>query len=227
MDERMENIMNTKVKPASRDQAVDFVGRVGTDTDWNAVNGDTLQRVLEMQRGRSSEFSKRLVAFINNECRFVIKSPSTVIIDRAKPFDPVRFCDVGWEVLSEDRRSLALTEIDFSHVSYEHCIEDGEETITGKEKLKRMKHAGFIRLDAKFAQALYEEPGQVLLRWLYDTFGITHMEFAGTELRGSEGNRCFLCLNRHDSSSWDQEYHWLEEDRDRISVSPVLAGAKT
>jgi len=42
-------------------------------------------------------------------------------------------------------------------------------------------------------------------------------------LRNSDGNRYFLYLNRNDDGSWNWNYHWLDNDRNRDNVSPLLA----
>ena len=44
-----------------------------------------------------------------------------------------------------------------------------------------------------------------------------------TLLRNSDGNRYFLYLNRNEDGSWDWNYNWLDNDRNRDNVSPLLA----
>jgi len=160
--------------------------------------------------------------FLESGCQFVIKGPGALIIDRTKPFDPAKFIGAGWEIVEEDKSALKLTTIDFSNIRFESGIKEGEQVIDGEEKLKRLKRLG-IRLDAKSGQTLYEEKGQVTLRWLYDTYGITWFELSGTVLRGQVGNRCFLDLNRLGGGSWCWSYRWLGRGRDRGGVSPLLA----
>lgn len=55
----------------------------------------------------------------------------------------------GWSVVAEeaDPRAAALTEVDFAMVNLGTRFKDGEFSITGEEKLRRMKEDGDVRLD--------------------------------------------------------------------------------
>ena len=123
----------------------------------------------------------------------------------------------------QEQRSLALTEIDFSKVRFVSGLKTGENYITGKQKLGRLKKAGAIRLDAKVGQALYEEKGQPTLRFIHEHFNISWFELAGTVLRSPHGDRYFLYLYRNDDGSWGWDYYWLDSDRGAGDVSPVVA----
>jgi hypothetical protein len=150
-------------------------------------------------------------------------SSSRPAIDRSKPFDAARFIGRGWSIFEEDKRALDFTVIDLSKVRFESGLKEGESSIKGEEKLKRLRDLPEIRLDAKIGQALYEEKGQATLRWLYDTRGARWFECAGTVLRRSVGDRFFLYLYRIDDGSWGWDYRWLDRDRGREGVSPLLA----
>src|ERR687895_90509 len=154
-------------------------------------------------------------------------------IDRATPFNPTAFTGEGWSIWrgpingnglkgveEQDRRSLKLTEVDFSRVSFETCLEEGETRITGEEKLRRHESAGHICLDAKVGQTLFEEEGHKTLNWLKDR-GITWMEFPGTILRSRGGSRCVLALY-WGGSGWHWDVFWLENDRNAHRPSAVL-----
>jgi hypothetical protein len=154
-------------------------------------------------------------------------------IGRATPFNPTAFIGEGWSIWrgpingnrlkgaeEQDRRSHKLTEVDFSRVSFETCLEEGETRITGEEKLKRHESAGHICLDAKVGQALFEEEGHKTLNWLKDR-GITWMEFPGTILRSPGGSRCVLALY-WGGSGWHWDVFWLVYDWDAHRPSAVL-----
>ena len=166
---------------------------------------------------------RKVRQFWQNGCNLIIKGPATLIVDRTKPFDTVAFIGAGWNVIEEEKAALKLTEVDFSKVCFENGLKEDESSVTGEDKLKRLKRLSGIRLDAKYGQALYEEKGQATLRFLHDTFGLTWMEFAGTVLRNSGGDRFFLCLYRKDDGSWGWDFGWLGLDRHRGYVSPLLA----
>lgn len=154
-------------------------------------------------------------------------------IDRATPFNPTAFIGAGWSIWrgpingnglkgaeEQDRRSLKLTEVDFSRVSFETCLEGSETRITGEEKLRRHESAGHICLDAKVGQALFEEEGHKTLNWLKDR-GITRMEFPGTILRGPYGFRYVLYLYWH-AGRWYWHDDWLGHGRNAHRPSAVL-----
>lgn len=222
------------MKSASPEQSRELIARFSTDTNWGAVHHDPLQSdVIQLSR---DELGRRFTAFLNNGCQLVIKGPSALVIDRTRLFDPAKFIGKGSSIWrgsadsnglegeeDQDSRSLALTEIDFSKVAFEHFLKEGESSITGEGKLIRMKADPCIRYDAKVGQALFEEKGQATLRWLYDTYGITWFELAGTVLRGSGGGRYFLYLDRDVGGSWNWDYRWLGCGRSAGGVSPVSA----
>ena len=79
-----------------------------------------------------------------------------VTIDRSRPFNPAEFIGPGWTTEEQDEGSLLLTEIDLTKVRLETCLNSGEQYIKGEEKLRRLKLAGHIRLDAKVFQTLWE-----------------------------------------------------------------------
>lgn len=145
-------------------------------------------------------------------------------INRIKPFDPKTFIEETWSIESQDEKALALTDIDWSKVTFEHGLEKNESYITGEEKLKRLQKKGTL-LDAAVAQQLYEEDGQKTLKGLYAEKQIRWIEFAGTVLRYSDGSRCFLYLRRDGDGSWRWNYRWLDFDRYRGDVSPLLASS--
>ncbi len=212
-------------KAVSRDLAVALSLRLGANIDWGQFDPDVLQSgVVDLS---PAELGKRMTAFLKNDCRLQIKGPSALMIDRTKPFDPEKFIGSGWTMGEQDERALFLTEIDFSNVRFESGLRDGESTITGVEKLARLTQGGLIRPDAKTGQALHEEKGQATLRFLYDTYRISWMEFAGSVLRRPGGYSGFLYLCRDDDGSWAWDYYWLDYGRGARSVSPLLASPLT
>ena len=221
------------MKTATEGQQKDFVVRV-LNLDRAKLDGEAYQRGTE---GFSNEeVEMRLAAFVNNGLSFVMKGPGLLIIDRTKPFNPAAFIGNGWAIWrgpkdgnglageeAQDTVSLKLTEIDFAEALFTACLKDGEATVTGEEKIIRHGVAGHTRLDAKIGQSLFEEKGQATLEWLYKTFGITWFELPGTVLRGSVGDRYFLCLYRDNDGRWYWLYYWLGSNRSARDPSAVLA----
>ncbi len=206
------------------DQSQAIMAILGSNVPWSEIDFETAQlqeRVIRDPKAAGARFA----AFVRNGCQFEVRGPSVLSIDRSQPFSPEKFIGRGWSTLEEDKRALLLTSIDFSIAAFENVLAEGETTITGEEKLVRLMSGGKICLDAKVGQALLEENGQATLRFLYDNYGISWMEFAGTVLRGSEGSRFFLCLLRSDGGSWLWHYRWLGRDRFAENVSPLIASA--
>jgi len=151
-------------------------------------------------------------------------------INRDQPFDPAKFIgEEGWTIEEQDKRSLALRQLDLTKVRLEHMlreretdptggtIREGETFIKGEEKLKRLKEAGHIRLDAKVFQTLWENQAFIPESWK----GKVSVYFDGTVLRtpadpvghrpvwGPFGHRCVLCLSWR-AGQWHWAYVWLE-----------------
>jgi len=145
-------------------------------------------------------------------------------IIRAVPFDPAKFIDKGYTIWrgpsdgyglegeeEQDARSLVLKEVELSKLLFETCLQKGESLIKGKEKLKRLKSAGRIRLDARFGAALYKEPGYRTLEWLRANRGIAWVDFPGTTIRVPFGHQYVLDLY-FGGSGWYWYVRWLEND---------------
>ncbi|MDO8566544.1 MAG: hypothetical protein Q7R58_00125 [bacterium] len=154
---------------------------------------------------------------------------------RAMPFDPTnrRMSSDGVRIWrgprdgdgledepEQDTRSLALTEVDFGKVLFEHCLEGWEEAIRGEDKLARHLKTGRVRLDAQIGQYLLEEKGQATLKWLYDNIGIDWFELPGTVLRHRNSSRFLFCLHRT-KDGWDSDYSFLDGVRQRQDVSAM------
>ncbi|MFA5889160.1 MAG: hypothetical protein WCW47_02870 [Candidatus Paceibacterota bacterium] len=68
----------------SRGQALQISARVGTQVNWDELDGGSLQNeVIELT---PEEFGKRFTAFLKNGARLIV-SAFRVIIDRPKSFD--------------------------------------------------------------------------------------------------------------------------------------------
>ena len=218
MVQRMEDVMKT----VSRDQMGELGARFLTDTDWGVVDHDTTQGVIELPRG---ELGRRFTAFARNGFQLIIKGPSSLVIDRAQIPPVEKFIGKDWESIERNAQALALKEVDFSKAIFGCPLREDEKYITGDVKLEREKEEDdkFLRLDSGVGIALHQEPNQVTLRFLHDTFGMTWMEFTGDVLRSPRGGRDFLCLCRFDGGSWFWLCHWLSRAREATRVSVRLA----
>lgn len=141
--------------------------------------------------------------------KFARKKPCWIPhLIRPTDFNPAKFVGLGfgweWGEMDADPNALALSEVDFSRVFFETCLNEGELSITGKEKLRRLKSADNIRLDPRFGVALFQEKGQKMLERLFkEQRGITYIDFFGRILLDQYKFRHIFFLHRLDC-----KWHW-------------------
>lgn len=85
-----------------------------------------------------------------------LKLAPIIGINRSAPFNPEKFFEKGWVIEEQDERALKLTVLDFAKVRLETTLKSDESSVNGEEKLRRLKEANLIRLDAKVLQILWE-----------------------------------------------------------------------
>jgi hypothetical protein len=143
-------------------------------------------------------------------------------VDRTFPFNPIMFIGPDWSISTEDKHSLALTEIEPSSIIFKTMLQGGEQTIAGGEKYQRLTVSNYIRLDAKIFQALWENQHFIPKSWKEKVDGgICYIFFDGTVLQGPDGRRYTLCLYWYDHE-WNWDYSWLGCDGGDDSPSAVL-----
>lgn len=119
-----------------------------------------------------------------------------------KPFDPATFIGNGWTIDERIGQRSGDT-LDTGRIDCKVYLKPGESSIDGEECQRRIKASpNDPQLDEQDFLALYEEEGQLTLRWLYDTKGITWLSCWGVILRHPYGPRYVLYLDRHDDGSW-------------------------
>ena len=222
------------MKEVTRGQALEVSARVATQTNWDMVDGDKLQRgVIGLS---SEEFGRRFTAFMRNDCQLIVGEPKVIPIDRSVPFNPTEFIGVGWTIWrgpadgdglsgdeEQDTRSLALTQIDLSAIVLKSTLKPGETVIKGEEKLKRLKVSGEIRLDAGAFKALWDNREILPARFKEKTNGnTTYIYCDGTVLRSPRGRRCVLCFC-FNGGAWNGDCGWLGHDWNVNGPSAVLA----
>lgn len=126
-----------------------------------------------------------------------------------------------------DPRNVDIKEIDWVQVMRETCLKSGETSIKGEEKLRRLKELGHIRLGGSAFLALWRDyqvnKEKSVLEWLYNTFGVTYLDFFGLVLRSPYSFRCVLYLYRRDDGQWDWDTDWLGLDWRARHFSALLA----
>ena len=178
---------------------------VGGEVVWDVVPCETAQNVLKADKKWLAE---QFVKFLANGFRFVLGGLKVA----CAPFDPAGFIGKGWAFWKgpkdgkglegeeeRDKTALALVEVDFD-ADYLTCLEEGESSITGEEKLIRLRKLGrplyglaqFMGLWLDYQ--LCRDKSQSKLELLYQQKGITWIDFFGDILRYPNGNRCVWWL---------------------------------
>jgi hypothetical protein len=137
-------------------------------------------------------------------------SQSILRIDRSTPFDPKTFIGDGWSIEEQDKRAIALTEIELTKVMFDSTLKKREKSIQGEKMFKRLKEkTNRILLDAGIFKTLWENQILIPEKWKEKTNGNTTLIFfSGTVLRDSFGNRYVPCLY-WDDRKWCSIYCWL------------------
>lgn len=168
-------------------------------------------------------------------------NPQTISINRSK-FNLAEFIGKDWKVWRGpvngcglngdediDSRSLVLTEINADSLLFESCLQEGEQRITGEEKLKRLKAANLVRLGGNAFLGLWRDyeanKENSVLEYLYRTRKITYLDFFGLILRSPDSDRCVLYLYRDSDGAWTWYYFWLGCGWDAGARSAVLASS--
>ncbi len=209
-------------KSVTIDQSHSVIAILATNVEWETLDVDILQKEII---NKPREAGKQFTAFLKNGAKLIIGESKIVKIDRSKPFDPVSFIGKGWNIEEQDERSLALTELDLTKVQFKTILKDNEKIVEGEKKLRRLKEAGYIRLDARIFQTLWENQYLIPEKWKEKTEdNIIFIYFDGTILRCPSGSRCVLSLCWLDGE-WDWGYSWLEGDWRVGGPSAVLASS--
>lgn len=198
---------------SDRNQMMAAVAAILQVVDWNKVE---LQDLIEAANG--GKLGPALTKWLGDKGWF--PRPPPLVIDRS--ISPV--CRLGpeWSVWlgpadgnglegepDVDPRAGAVTTFDVSKVRFLSGLVEGESSITGEERLKRLRIGTDIQIDAQTFWALYTEKGQVTLRWLHDFYGVNWIEELGTILRCPDGRRYSLVLDSFYDGSWDWGFRQL------------------
>ena len=134
-------------------------------------------------------------------------------IDRFQPFDLANLCcGEGYYTVADnetDLRSTALKNLDLTKVRFVTMLKDGELCIKGEEKLKRLKSAGHIRLDASIFWTLWMNEHLIPESWKKKASkkrATRFIRFDGTIFLDQNGLCHVPCLYYEHS-----EWHWCTD----------------
>lgn len=214
-------------KPITIGQSHNLVSVLVNNVDWNELDSDVAQRIIENPKDSGARFT----AFLKNGGRAITSPGGILPVDRSKSFNSVKFIGMGWSIWKgpadgdglsgaeeQDERSLALTEVDLAKVRLESYLGHLGGYITGKVALARAKEMKHVCLDAKVSHALWENQHLIPESWKEKAY----IFFDGTVLRSPHGTRCVLFLYWR-GGQWDWLCSWLVSGRDVEGPSAVLA----
>lgn len=196
-------------------------------TEWESVSPEVVLRLVD---GDHRELGRQFAEFIKNGGRVNVGERNAVSISRPMQFDlttlPGR---EGWQIVDEetDQRSVELETLSPSMVRLETMLKTGEPSITGEERLKRIKEAGHVRLDLGVFLAFWNNQELIPENWKENADGTDcFIYFDGTVLLSPLGERYVFCMYRH-NSVWNQTLDCLAVDQCQDSVSAILVPRKT
>ncbi|MDP3900455.1 MAG: hypothetical protein Q8Q23_05230 [bacterium] len=211
-------------------QARSLIASFTIDTPWDEILVD-IQPFIELtpsQRGQA------FADFVRNGCRLDIGDVQSII---TKPFNPAEFLGEGWTVWKGpadgdglsgeediDPRSLALVKIEVSQFLFETCLQASAGSITGEEKLHRLKaKSDFVRFGANVFLGLWTDyqanKKNSVLERLYKERKVTYLDFPGTVLRNPDGIRRVPYLFRRGVGQWGWDCFWLGDGWGAASLS--------
>lgn len=216
----MASTMSPSVKTITDGQIVKLNDQIRDKLRKSGLPSEASQHIIE-QHGEAianrvvDDFRERLEAYQRANVPHILVR---------KRFDPVKFIGKGWTI-DEQLSKRSGSNLDAGKIVRKDYLKNGESSINGEERCRRIKaNPAEIQLDGEDFLALYEEKGQLTLRWLYETQGITWLSFWGIILQSPFGYRGVLCLFRRGGGSWCWHYRWVGNDNwDASNPSAVLA----
>ncbi len=170
------------------------------NVDMEAISPKELDIIIQHSREAGDHFTH----FLKTVGKLIVEEKTAmniIRINRKILFDPVQFMQhQGLEIEEQDERSIMLEEIDLSKITLESMLK-GDLVISGEEHLKRLKKSGYIRLDARIFQTLWENLHLVPDHWRGTEDSPKHIFFDGTILKNEHGRYVI-------SMFWDKNRNW-------------------
>jgi len=111
-----------------------------------------------------------------------------------------------YSIVEQDERSLIQARVKLADIKLENMLRIGEYSIDGEERIKRLKKAGYIRLDAKILQILLEHKNLIPEDWERKKI----ISFDGTIFQEPDGHYSVLCLDY--TTYWSSVFCRLSTD---------------
>lgn len=195
------------------------MGALLSNVDFTKVPQETVDWINQHPK----DAGVQLTRWLKNRCCLIIDDLKVIPIDRSKHFNPEKFIGKGWKIDEEDKQSLVITKLHLIKVEFVDMLTRGDSSVQGEEKLRRLKKAGHIRLDAKMFQTLWDDQSLIPESWKEKiNWNTRYIYFDGSVLQDPNGNRYVLCLY-WDGGRWDWCCRCLRLNFGDFSPSVVIA----
>lgn len=175
------------------------------------LTGGYFPALREAKRQETLPSIDQFRRFVSGQCDLAQVERS---LDCSQLFELKKLLGKGWVAEEQNELALTLTRVDFAQARFETCLREGEDSIKGEEKRRRLKErqAEFIPHGGNQFWALWQDCKKngenSVLEWLRKVKGITYLDFFGLILRRPNGFVCVLCLCWR-SGCWDWHCRWL------------------
>lgn len=175
------------------DMSSDFsVNQMNRFANAFKLAGGTPAQLTQLEQNHTLLY--QMVGVLLGNYKIGFTGPRIIRVDRTVPFNPAAFLGDRrrWSIAEEDDRSLALTEVDVRQIVPTTPLRS---SIEREKRLRFIKEAMHIRLDARFLQALWENKELIPYEWRKNVGGNTqYIFFDGTILLDPDGDRNVLGL---------------------------------
>lgn len=194
-------------------------------TWWETIAPETL---AQLTTGDSAILGRQFTAFLANGGRVFLGRPTEVTVYHPTIHELSEFINLeGWCIVEEetDLRSVAMDTLNLGKVHLRATLKYGEQSITGAERIARVKEAGHVRLGAGMFLVFWNNQ-DIIPENLKDSAENTDTGicFDGTVLVSPHGEKFVFCLYRLDG-----EWRWTLDFLDRDcggAASAVIHAAK-
>ena len=168
------------------------------------ISGPYMQLWTNLQGDNGHEWLSNLKKFLRKENPW---ASGVIAIDRTTPFEPMTFLvdnsylskelakSLNFSLVVEDEKSLSLTEVDLSKVTFESGFNDGETRISDDKRIERLLAQGKTLLDMKVFQTLWENKHLIPKAWEdFDGGDGGSIDFYGTVLSEEITGRRVICM---------------------------------
>jgi hypothetical protein len=136
-------------------------------------------------------------------------------------FDPITLLGEGWSLSDENQLPLAPIDIDYGKIEFVGVLKDGESSINGLERDKRLHERRHLHLGPEHFLRFWKDRQNLPESWK----NIGFITFDAMKLRAPNGNLCVLSLCRG-GGPWLSDCVWLGFDFSSYNQSAVVSVAE-